>query len=41
VVVAGNADAIASSLARFGDVSVLDPERDFAVQKTIASQAQK
>jgi predicted Zn-dependent peptidase len=41
VVVAGNADAIAASLARFGDTSVLDPERDFVVQKTIASQAQK
>jgi predicted Zn-dependent peptidase len=33
VVVAGSAGAIAQGLARFGDVTVLDPERDFAPQK--------
>jgi predicted Zn-dependent peptidase len=38
VVVAGDGNAIAKSLARFAKVSVLDPERDFAVRETIAKQ---
>jgi hypothetical protein len=29
VVVAGDADAIAGALAAFGDVTVVDPEKEF------------
>lgn len=35
VVVAGDASAIASSLTRFGPVSVLDPEHDFVIEKSL------
>lgn len=35
VVVAGDATAIAEPLRRFGEVTIVDPEKDFAVQKTL------
>lgn len=35
VVVAGDATVIAEPLRRFGEVTVVDPEKDFAVQKTL------
>ena len=35
IVVAGDADAIAAPLARFGEVTVVDPEREFAVIRTV------
>jgi zinc protease len=35
VIVAGDADAIADSLTRFGDVTVVDPEQDFRVLRTL------
>jgi zinc protease len=38
VVVAGDADAIAPKLARFGEVTVLDPEHQFASMRTLASE---
>jgi zinc protease len=38
VVVAGDADVIAAPLARFGEVTVVDPEHDFAVVKTMPRQ---
>jgi predicted Zn-dependent peptidase len=42
ILVAGDADVIAQPLARFGEVTVVDPERDLAVIRTIpkASGAQ-
>jgi predicted Zn-dependent peptidase len=39
VVVAGDADAIAEPLARFGEVVVVDPERDFATVRTLPAAA--
>ena len=36
IVVAGDADVIGSDLARFGDVTVLDPEKEFKTIKTLA-----
>jgi zinc protease len=38
VVVAGDAAAIASTLTRFGSVSVLDPEHDFSVKQSLANK---
>jgi predicted Zn-dependent peptidase len=38
VIVAGDADAIAAPLARFGEVTVVDPEHDFSVIKTLPKQ---
>jgi zinc protease len=35
IVVAGDADAIGSTLTRFGEVTIVDPEHDFAVTKTL------
>jgi predicted Zn-dependent peptidase len=35
VVVAGDADVVAKSLARFGPVEVLDPEHGFTIKKTL------
>ncbi len=35
VVVAGDADAIAAPLAAFGDVTVVDPEKEFKVLRTL------
>jgi zinc protease len=35
IVVSGDAQAIAPALTRFGEVTVLDPEHDFAVTKTL------
>lgn len=35
IVVAGDADVVGGDLARFGDVTVVDPEREFKVVKTI------
>ena len=35
VVVAGDADAIGTMLAHFGDVTVIDPEHEFKTMKTI------
>jgi predicted Zn-dependent peptidase len=35
IVVAGDADAIAPSLTRFGDVTIVDPEREFQTIKTL------
>ncbi|MBX3225255.1 MAG: insulinase family protein [Labilithrix sp.] len=35
IVVAGDADVIGNDLARFGEVTVLDPEKEFRVVKTI------
>lgn len=41
VVVAGDADAIDGDLARFGEVTVVDPEKEFKSVKTIPMQAAK
>ena len=38
VVVAGDADAIAPKLARYGEVTVLDPEHQFSSIRTLASE---
>ncbi len=38
VVVAGDADAIASPLARFGEVTVVDPENGFRTIKTLPAE---
>ncbi len=38
VLVAGDAGAIADGLAAFGDVTVVDPEKDFAVVRTVAAK---
>jgi predicted Zn-dependent peptidase len=38
IVVAGDADAIASELSRFGEVTVVDPERELARLRTIPRQ---
>ncbi len=38
VVVSGDADAIGSALARFGEVTVVDPEHQFAPIRTLASE---
>jgi predicted Zn-dependent peptidase len=38
VVVAGDAATIASTLTRFGSVSVLDPEHSFVITKTLPAQ---
>ena len=38
VVVAGDADAVAESLTRFGAVTVVDPEKDFKPMKTLQAQ---
>jgi hypothetical protein len=35
VVVAGDADAIGPALARFGEVTVVDPEREFKTMRTL------
>ena len=37
IVVSGDADAIAPKLARFGDVTVLDPEHELATLRTLPS----
>ena len=39
IVVAGDADVIGSDLARFGEVTVLDPEREFKTIKTLPRTA--
>ncbi len=39
IVVAGDADVIGSELARFGEVTVLDPEKEFKTIKTIPAAA--
>jgi predicted Zn-dependent peptidase len=39
VIVAGDADVIADSLTRFGDVTIVDPEHDFRVVRTIPKSA--
>ncbi|HVH44417.1 MAG TPA: pitrilysin family protein [Labilithrix sp.] len=39
VVVAGDADVIGSELARFGEVTVVDPEKEFKTIKTIPAAA--
>lgn len=38
IVVSGDADAIGADLARFGEVTVVDPEKDFKAVKTIPAQ---
>jgi zinc protease len=38
VVVAGDAEVVAKSLARFGAVEVLDPEHDFVIKKTLPQE---
>ncbi len=38
VVVAGDADAIAAPLAKYGEVTVVDPEKDFKTVKTLPKQ---
>jgi predicted Zn-dependent peptidase len=38
VVVAGDAQVVAKSLTRFGAVEVLDPEHDFAIEKSLPSE---
>jgi len=38
VVVAGDAASIASTLTRFGQVSVLDPEHDFSIAKSLSQK---
>ncbi len=38
IVVAGDADAIGPALARFGEVTVVDPEKQFASIRTLASE---
>jgi predicted Zn-dependent peptidase len=40
VVVAGDADVVAEPLARFGEVAVVDPEKDFATIKTLPAAGQ-
>jgi predicted Zn-dependent peptidase len=39
VIVAGDADVVADSLTRFGDVTVVDPEHDFRVLRTLPKSA--
>jgi zinc protease len=39
IIVAGDADVVAAPLARFGDVTVVDPEHDFRVLRTISKSA--
>lgn len=39
VIVAGDADLIAGDLTRFGDVTVVDPEKDFKLVKTLPKAA--
>lgn len=39
IVVAGDADAIAPGLARYGDVTIVDPEQEFKVLKTLPTTA--
>jgi predicted Zn-dependent peptidase len=39
VVVAGDAEIIAPSLARFGEVTVVDPEHEFQTVRTIPAEA--
>jgi predicted Zn-dependent peptidase len=41
VVVAGNADVVAPELARFGDVTVVDPEKEFKTLRTIPQASGK
>lgn len=41
LVVAGDADAIAPELTRFGDVTVYDPEKEFNVTRTLPAGANK
>ena len=41
IVVAGDADVVAEPLARFGDVTVVDPEHDFRVLRTLPSTIPK
>jgi zinc protease len=41
IVVAGDADVIGSELSRFGEVTVLDPEKEFKTIKTIPATAVK
>jgi hypothetical protein len=36
VIVAGDADVVAAPLARFGNVTIVDPEHDFAVVRTLS-----
>jgi zinc protease len=38
IVVVGDASAIAKPLARFGKVSILDPEQDFAIKATLPKE---
>ena len=35
VVVAGDADVIAPELAKFGEVTVVDPEKEFKTMRTV------
>ena len=35
IVVAGDADAIAPELARYGEVTVVDPEKEFKTMRTV------
>jgi hypothetical protein len=35
IIVAGDAEAIGNDLAKFGEVTVVDPEKDFKTIKTI------
>jgi zinc protease len=41
IVVAGDADVIAPKLARFGQVTVVDPEKDFSTVKTLPAEGSK
>jgi zinc protease len=41
IVVSGDADVIGGELAKFGDVTVLDPEKEFKTIKTIPAGTQK
>lgn len=41
IVVAGDADVIGSELSRFGEVTVVDPEKEFKTIKTIPAAAAK
>ena len=39
IIVAGDADLVSEPLARFGEVTVVDPEHDFKVIRTIPKSA--
>ena len=39
IIVAGDADVVADPLTRFGDVTVVDPEHDFRVLRTLPKSA--